>query len=99
MENEYYSISLLQNKDYVDFIKGVIKDIKNNDVDLDAQTLWDFCKNEIKHKTIDYACKQANNCRNQKENLQEELKVLHKKISIEQKEELLQKYEKVKFRY
>ena len=88
--------SLLQNKDYVDFIKGVIKDIKNNDVDLDAQTLWDFCKNEIKHKTIDYACKQANNPRNQKENLREELKVLHKKISIEQKEELFQKYEKVK---
>ena len=88
--------SLLQNKDYVDFIKGVIKDIKNNDVDLDAQTLWDFCKNEIKHKTIDYACKQANNLRNQKENLREELKVLHKKISIEQKEELFQKYEKVK---
>ena len=88
--------SLLQNKDYVDFIKGVIKDIKNNDVDLDAQTLWDFCKNEIKHKTIDYACNQANNLRNQKENLREELKVLHKKISIEQKEELFQKYEKVK---
>ena len=88
--------SLLQNKDYVDFIKGVMKDIKNNDVDLDAQTLWDFCKNEIKHKTIDYACKQANNPRNQKENLREELKVLHKKISIEQKEELFQKYEKVK---
>ena len=88
--------SLLQNKDYVYFIKGVIKDIKNNDVDLDAQTLWDFCKNEIKHKTIEYACKQANNRRNQKENLKEELKVLHKKISIEQKEELFQKYEKVK---
>ena len=83
--------SLLQNKDYVYYIKGVIKDIKNNDVDIDAQTLWDFCKNEIKHKTIDYACKQANNRRNQKENLKEELKVLHKKISIEQKRRVISK--------
>ena len=87
-----FNSSLLQDKDYVDIVKNVIKETvekysinvnssnNNCNFDVDDQTFFEMLKLEIRGKTISYGAYKKRQNEAQELNLEREIEILHENI-------------------
>lgn len=81
------NVNILNDKLYIDLIKNLIKNVKDNFGTLSKQMLWELCKVKIKEKTIIY-CKQKAKIK------RDLMKELETKIQLKDEEIVSSNYKK-----
>ena len=91
------NVKLLTDKEYIEFMKKVLKDSISDAKNLTQESLiWDFIKCKIRSESITYSIKKRKIQRKDFENLTKQLNELEEKVSISPTAEVLDEYTLIK---